>query len=43
MLEDRCLLTAPTISINDVAVTEGNAGTVNAGFTVSLSGPSTQM
>ncbi len=27
----------PTIAINDVAVTEGNAATVNASFTVSLS------
>lgn len=33
---------APTISINDVTVTEGNVGTVNATFTVSLSGPSSQ-
>jgi glucose/arabinose dehydrogenase len=32
----------PTISINDVSVTEGNAGTINAGFTVSLSNPSSQ-
>ena len=32
----------PTISINDVSVTEGNAGTANATFTVSLSGPSSQ-
>ena len=32
----------PSISINDVAVTEGNAGTVNAGFTVSLSNASNQ-
>jgi len=31
---------APTISINDVTVTEGNAGTVNATFTVSLSAAS---
>lgn len=31
---------APTISINDVAVSEGNAGSTNANFTVSLSGPS---
>ena len=28
------------ISINDVTVTEGNAGTVNATFTVTLSAPS---
>src|SRR6185295_15045037 len=28
---------APTLSIDDVTVTEGNAGTVNATFTVSLS------
>jgi len=32
----------PTISINDVSVTEGNAGTTNAGFTVSLSNASSQ-
>jgi glucose/arabinose dehydrogenase len=32
----------PTISINDVSVTEGNAGTANAGFTVSLSNASSQ-
>ncbi|GIK39828.1 MAG: hypothetical protein BroJett011_36610 [Chloroflexota bacterium] len=32
----------PTLSINDVTVTEGNAGTVNAAFTVSLSGASGQ-
>lgn len=32
----------PSISINDVAVTEGNAGTVSAGFTVALSNPSYQ-
>ena len=31
---------APSISVNDVAVTEGNAGTVLATFTVSLSSPS---
>lgn len=30
----------PAISINDVSVTEGNAGTTNAAFTVSLSNPS---
>jgi photosystem II stability/assembly factor-like uncharacterized protein/subtilisin-like proprotein convertase family protein len=30
----------PTLSINDVAVSEGNAGTTNATFTVSLSAPS---
>ncbi|MDZ7264392.1 MAG: S8 family serine peptidase [candidate division KSB1 bacterium] len=29
--------TPPTISINDVSVTEGNSGTVNAVFTVTLS------
>ena len=33
---------APTISINDVSVTEGNSGTVTAGFTVSLSAASSQ-
>jgi len=31
--------TAPSASINDVSVTEGTGGTVNATFTVSLSGP----
>ncbi len=30
----------PTISIDDVTVTEGNSGTVNAGFTISLSAES---
>jgi glucose/arabinose dehydrogenase len=30
----------PTVSINDVSVTEGNSGTTNAAFTVSLSNPS---
>ncbi|MEZ4671124.1 MAG: Calx-beta domain-containing protein [Anaerolineae bacterium] len=34
--------TQPSISINDVTVTEGNAGTVNAGFTVTLSNASSQ-
>jgi hypothetical protein len=28
---------APSISISDVSVTEGNSGTINAGFTVSVS------
>ena len=32
----------PTISINDVTLTEGNSGTVAANFTVSLSNPSSQ-
>ena len=32
----------PTISINDVSVSEGNAGTTTAGFTVSLSNASSQ-
>lgn len=32
----------PTISINDVSVSEGNSGTTTAGFTVSLSHPSSQ-
>ncbi|HKV33776.1 MAG TPA: Calx-beta domain-containing protein, partial [Pyrinomonadaceae bacterium] len=32
----------PTISINDVSVTEGNSGTTTADFTVSLSNPSSQ-
>jgi hypothetical protein len=35
-------LDAPSISINDVTVTEGNLGTVNATFTVSLSAASGQ-
>jgi hypothetical protein len=30
----------PALAINDVTVTEGNAGTVNANFTVTLSAPS---
>ena len=33
----------PSLSINDVTVTEGNTGTVNAVFTVSLSAASGQM
>jgi subtilisin family serine protease len=32
----------PALSINDVAVTEGNSGTTTATFTVSLSAPSAQ-
>ncbi|WP_052108265.1 putative Ig domain-containing protein [Aerolutibacter daejeonensis] len=32
----------PSLSINDVTVVEGNAGVVNANFTVSLSAPSGQ-
>jgi Calx-beta domain-containing protein/VCBS repeat protein/FG-GAP repeat protein len=35
-------LSAPSISINDVTVWEGNTGTTNATFTVSLSAASTQ-
>ncbi|MBE9235079.1 hypothetical protein IQ227_03230 [Anabaena aphanizomenioides LEGE 00250] len=34
--------TQPTISINDVTVTEGNSGTKTANFAVTLSHPSTQ-
>src|SRR5438552_2694057 len=34
--------TVPSLSINDVAVTEGNSGTVNATFSVALSEASTQ-
>ena len=34
--------TQPTISINDVSVDEGDSGTSNAGFTVSLSNASSQ-
>ena len=30
----------PTVSINDVTVTEGNTGTLNATFTITLSAPS---
>ncbi|HEY6806376.1 MAG TPA: Calx-beta domain-containing protein [Pyrinomonadaceae bacterium] len=33
----------PKISINDATVTEGNSGTTNAGFTISLSNPSFEM
>ena len=33
---------APTLSIGDVTVTEGNSGTVNAAFTVTLSAASSQ-
>jgi len=33
----------PSLSINDVTVLEGNSGTVNASFTVSLSAPSSQI
>jgi hypothetical protein len=33
---------APTLSINSVSVTEGNTGTTNANFTVTLSAPSSQ-
>jgi hypothetical protein len=32
----------PTISINDVPINEGNSGTINADFTVSLSNPSAE-
>jgi Calx-beta domain len=32
----------PTISINDVSVTEGNSGTKSATFTMNLSGPSVE-
>jgi glucose/arabinose dehydrogenase len=32
----------PTITINDVTIAEGNSGTSNAAFTVSLSNPSSQ-
>ncbi|HSS19128.1 MAG TPA: Calx-beta domain-containing protein [Pyrinomonadaceae bacterium] len=35
--------TQPTISINDITVSEGNAGATSAGFTVSLSNASSQM
>jgi hypothetical protein len=32
----------PTISVNDVSITEGNSGTKNATFTLTLSGPSVE-
>lgn len=32
----------PTISINDISITEGNSGTKNATFTLTLSGPSVE-
>lgn len=35
--------TFPNLSINDVTVTEGNVGNVNATFTASLSAPSSQV
>lgn len=34
---------APTLSVNDVAILEGNSGTTNASFTVSLSNPSSEV
>jgi hypothetical protein len=34
--------TLPLLSVNDVTVTEGNSGSVNAVFTLTLSGPYTQ-
>ena len=34
--------TLPTLSINDVSITEGNSGTKNLTFTVTLSSPSSQ-
>lgn len=36
------VLSTPSISIGDVAVLEGNVGTTNAVFTITLSGPSAQ-
>jgi hypothetical protein len=38
--EDTTVTLQPTLSINDVTVTEGNSGTTNATFTVTKSGPS---
>jgi hypothetical protein len=35
-----CVPSAPSLSVNDVSVVEGNAGTTTATFTVSLSAPS---
>ncbi len=35
--------TAPQVSINNLSVTEGNSGTTNATFTLTLSSPSGQM
>ena len=37
------LALAPDVTIDDVSVTEGNSGTVNARFTISLSFPATQL
>src|SRR6185503_15515917 len=34
-----CGVVVPNITVNDVTVTEGNAGTTNATFTISLSAP----
>ena len=39
---DDAVAETPTLAINDVTVTEGNAGTTNAVFTVSLSAASAQ-
>src|SRR5262245_22809119 len=39
-VESRCLLSA--LSISDAAVVEGDAGTTNAVFTITLSAPDTQ-
>ncbi|HEX8844854.1 MAG TPA: Calx-beta domain-containing protein [Pyrinomonadaceae bacterium] len=36
---NNCSAAAPSLSINDVSVTEGNGGTVTATFTVQLSAP----
>ncbi len=36
-LEDRMLLSVPSLSINDVSVTEGNSGNTTAAFKVTLS------
>ncbi|MFM9964076.1 MAG: beta strand repeat-containing protein [Planctomycetaceae bacterium] len=40
---DQSLSTLPTLSVSHVTATEGNIGTVNAVFTVSLSSPSTAL
>jgi Big-like domain-containing protein/Calx-beta domain-containing protein len=42
IVDDDTSVPVPTLSINDVSITEGNSGTSNATFTVSLSAASTQ-
>src|SRR5262249_47432543 len=42
IVDDDTSVPVPALSINDVSITEGNTGTSNATFTVSLSAASTQ-